>query len=337
MTKLSVIVPVYNVAPYLRECLDSLFRAALLVRDKADIEVVCVDDGSTDGSQDIVDEYARDRGMANIAFKAVHQGNGGVSSARNRGLDAALGEWILFVDSDDFVRDSYFLDVCGLVAECSGADLLGFGMVPFYGGRIDWADGPSLAAVDVGIDHAVVGELAEMSIYRFAYRRAVIDGIRFRPYSHGEDLVFMAEVFARSRKCFLSSRKEYVYRFRDGSATHVEVSSDNMKTVVAAFVDVFKALAESGKQIGDGYRLHRARVWLCEQPRIILRKTGSPGWDEAWSSWLDSMGVAAEMPFFSRWQRFVARIVFASRSRVVVKLFCLLPAWLGRRMDTGRH
>ena len=88
----SIIIPVYNVAPYLRECLDSV-----LAQTFTDWEAICVDDGSTDDSGAILDEYvARDK-----RFRVIHQKNAGVSAARNRALQVALGEWITFLDGDD--------------------------------------------------------------------------------------------------------------------------------------------------------------------------------------------------------------------------------------------
>lgn len=88
----SIIIPVYNVAPYLRECLDSV-----LAQTFTDWEAICVDDGSTDGSGAILDEYAARDGR----FKVIHQKNAGVSAARNKALQSALGEWVTFLDGDD--------------------------------------------------------------------------------------------------------------------------------------------------------------------------------------------------------------------------------------------
>ena len=92
MSLFSIIIPVYNVAPYLRECLDSV-----LVQTIADWEAICVDDGSSDGSGAILDEYA----AKDKRFRVIHQENAGVSAARNRALQVALGEWITFLDGDD--------------------------------------------------------------------------------------------------------------------------------------------------------------------------------------------------------------------------------------------
>lgn len=98
MPKISVIVPVYKVEPYLRRCVDSI-----LAQTFTDFELILVDDGSPDGCPAICDEYA----MIDNRVRVIHKANGGLSDARNAGLDAAVGEFISFVDSDDWVSESY--------------------------------------------------------------------------------------------------------------------------------------------------------------------------------------------------------------------------------------
>ncbi len=100
--KLSIIVPIYNVAPYLRKCVDSL-----LAQDISDYEIILVDDGSTDNSGAIADEILNTHTqspIANCQIKVVHQLNGGLSAARNTGISLATGKYILFVDSDDYLQ-----------------------------------------------------------------------------------------------------------------------------------------------------------------------------------------------------------------------------------------
>lgn len=102
MTQIAVIVPVYNVSKYLRACVDSL-----LSQDCSDLRIILVDDGSTDDSGSICEEYARHDGRVSV----VHTRNGGQSSARNRGLEVARqhhAEYVAFVDSDDCVSPEYF-------------------------------------------------------------------------------------------------------------------------------------------------------------------------------------------------------------------------------------
>lgn len=90
--QVSVIIPVYNVKNYLNRCLDSA-----LAQTYSNLDIVIIDDGSTDGSAAIIDEYA----SKDARIQAIHQKNAGVSQARNAGIDAAKGEWIAFLDSDD--------------------------------------------------------------------------------------------------------------------------------------------------------------------------------------------------------------------------------------------
>lgn len=102
----SIIIPVYNVAPYLRECLDSV-----LAQTFTDWEAICVDDGSTDGSGSILDEYA----AKDKRFTVIHQPNAGVSAARNKGLDNIRGEYFGFIDPDDILKCDYIEHLLSLV------------------------------------------------------------------------------------------------------------------------------------------------------------------------------------------------------------------------------
>lgn len=107
----SVIIPIYNVEDRLLLCMDSLVTAFRLVRQAHPeflAEVICVDDGSTDESGEILDSFVRETNIEGLAFKAFHQNNAGPSVARNRGLEIASGDWVSFVDSDDEVMPEYF-------------------------------------------------------------------------------------------------------------------------------------------------------------------------------------------------------------------------------------
>ena len=96
---ISVIVPIYKVEPYLRECVDSI-----LGQTHGNLEVILVDDGSPDACPAICDEYA----ARDARVRVIHKTNGGLSDARNVGLDVARGEWVGFVDSDDVVEPTMY-------------------------------------------------------------------------------------------------------------------------------------------------------------------------------------------------------------------------------------
>ena len=109
----SIIVPVYNVEEYLRECVDSILNQTY-----SDVEVILVDDGSTDQSGNICDEYAK----MDSRIKMIHKKNGGVSAARNTGIGEASGEYLMFVDSDDAIHpelvEAYMTHLSGCISLC---------------------------------------------------------------------------------------------------------------------------------------------------------------------------------------------------------------------------
>lgn len=183
---LSVIVPVYNVAAYLPRCLDSL-----LAQSYSRLEVICVDDGSTDDSAAILDAYA----AKDSRIKVIHQKNAGVSVARNRGLDAATGEFLAFVDADDWVEPDAYEKAVAAMSE--GVDLVCFGT--HVDGEID------SVYRDILVRHLTVQARSRVplapelqvelggEIWNKLYRRELIERgtVRFPVgQAYGEDKVF---------------------------------------------------------------------------------------------------------------------------------------------------
>ena len=125
---LSVVVPVYNAAKFLPHCLDSLCGQTY-----RNLEIVCVNDGSTDDSLAVLKKYA----SRDTRIKVIRQENAGVSAARNRGLDAATGELVTFVDADDWLEPNTY--ETAVQAFCAGVDMVCFGCV---------VDGASDAALE---------------------------------------------------------------------------------------------------------------------------------------------------------------------------------------------
>ncbi len=135
MPSVSVIIPVYNVESYLGECLDSVLRQTL-----RDIEIICVDDGSTDGSPKILSEYA----ARDSRIKIITQPNAGLGAARNSGMDVATGKYLYFLDSDDWIIDNA-LETCFGICERDDLDQVVFG-----------CEVQATADASHGVDEAVV-------------------------------------------------------------------------------------------------------------------------------------------------------------------------------------
>ena len=116
MPAISIIIPIYNVEKYLRRCLESVQNQTF-----QDWEAICVNDGSPDNSADIVREFA----ARDARFKLVNKENGGLSDARNAGMAVASGEYILYLDSDDFIHPQT-LEITHHMAVRDGSDMVAF-------------------------------------------------------------------------------------------------------------------------------------------------------------------------------------------------------------------
>lgn len=211
--KISIIIPVYNVKKYLRECLDSI-----LAQSYKDFEIILVDDGSTDSSGNICDEYS----MKYENIKVLHKNNNGLSSARNAGLDIAQGEYILFIDSDDVVSP-IMLET--LIAHVAGYDIVSFGIMIFEDGR-DKKFKPYMkqpcqreyTAVDFlkrmlrhEIDNGVGSKL---------YRKDILGNVHFQEGKVNEDFLFNVNVLKqKTLKIYCITDPLYYYRIRVGSIT----------------------------------------------------------------------------------------------------------------------
>lgn len=215
MPLISLVLPIYNVERYLPFCIDSVRRQTV-----SDIEIICVDDGSRDRSQLIARAYAE----LDPRVKVVVKRNGGLSSARNAGIKAACGTYVMFVDSDDYLEDKACEKVLAAF-EAEDADLVTFGAncVPASGGN-PWI-WDNLTPRDAIYDGFSPQLLFEENSHPFAWRTAarrdflLEHGILFdEDVKFGEDQVFHFEVYPLARKTVLLSDKLYDYRVsREGS------------------------------------------------------------------------------------------------------------------------
>ena len=144
--KYSVIIPVYNCRHYLESCVESIFKQKV---DSA-YEIVLIDDGSTDGSSQLCDRLAE----MNSCIRVIHQANQGVSAARNAGISAAMGEYLLFLDADDFWNENLLQQM--EFATKTQPDVVQFGYHTFYeDGRVTEHIPPSTADGETGKDYVM--------------------------------------------------------------------------------------------------------------------------------------------------------------------------------------
>lgn len=221
----SIIVPVYNVKEYVPRCLDSLISQTL-----QDIEIITIDDGSTDGSSSILDSYSQ----KDDRVKVIHVENGGVSKARNIGLDKANGEFIGFVDSDDFV-DSTMFDRLVSRARESAADCVQCSIDVVEEGSGKETEGRTSGETTVlGDCNEIMNRFfdgkIDNSVCDKIFRKSIIGNIRFPlGWSFAEDFYFNAIFLLGCRIMVLVDDVLYHYFMRNLSSSHEMISDRHLK------------------------------------------------------------------------------------------------------------
>ena len=201
MAKVSIIVPVYNVEKYLARCLNSI-----IAQTARDLEIICVNDGSTDASAAILADYA----AKDPRIRVLTQPNGGLSAARNTGLDAATGDWVLFVDSDDWIPPDAVAAFLQVAAE-SGARVV---VSSSY--AVDELSTPRPAAFRWTLERPALAHLVgrrkiQSSAWNKFYRRDAIGARRFIEGIYFEDWPFVTELFGDLDAFALVDAPLYVY------------------------------------------------------------------------------------------------------------------------------
>lgn len=252
MKTISVIIPIYNTKDELPKCLNSICSQTY-----KDLEIICVDDGSTDGSEKIADEF----GKRDSRFRIVHRENGGESSARNAGLKMATGEYIAFCDCDDWI-DQDMYETLALESEREGLDLAAAGWYK--------EDGSQSREIknDLPVSSGVFGRdellryLYMRDSYRgFAYmwdklyRRELLkdkqgNRLLFREDLRlGGDVLYLAEAALKVKRAKYVDRAFYHYRQRSESGCHTK-DVHRLRDWLRAYESVLQRFEE--EQIDDG-------------------------------------------------------------------------------------
>lgn len=208
MAKISIIIPVYNCEKYIEKCLNSLVNQTL-----KDIEIILVNDGSTDNSRKIIESFTDSR------IKILDKKNGGQSSARNIGLDVAQGEYIGFVDSDDWVDEDYFEKLYNTAkkydADIAMADFIRKGPQK-HTIRLNIAEEKVYEKIENKIK--IANALKEGCIWNKIYKKEILNGIRFTEGMFFEDGPFTIKTLHAADR-LVTVPGTYYYYFQNPSST----------------------------------------------------------------------------------------------------------------------
>lgn len=281
--KISVIIPCYNVEKYLRECLDSVVNQTL-----KDIEIICVNDGSTDGTQKILEEYEQ----KDNRILVINKPNGGLSSARNAGMGKVHGEYLAFLDSDDWV-DLNFYEKLYNAAKLENADSA-IGKTFLYWDKnkiekISWIDvyvhNLNKNIIDTIADKRFV--IYTSVVWNKIYRTELIknNGLRFIEGGYIEDLPFTFALAMQVNKFVLVPDTALYYRQRDNSIMANLTSGVQFFDVVKAFdncekylqnIDINSKTKKSYKNILDNFRIKDLYIHYFTSPKKYKQEL----WDE---------------------------------------------------------
>lgn len=206
---ISVIVPIYKVEQYLRPCIDSI-----LTQTFTDFELLLIDDGSPDYSGKICDEYAK----KDLRIKVFHKENGGVSSARNLGIEQSKGEWICFIDADDLIKKDLFSTAYNIIS-LKNIDLYIFGCNSLKNEAE--AELFSYKEGYYDINTFWKEQYHHLASWGYLFKKDIINTVHLNfntQLTMSEDRVFMAKYFSHCNAIYSTSQNYYLYRLTESSA-----------------------------------------------------------------------------------------------------------------------
>ena len=242
MNEVSIIIPVYKVEKYISKCIESVLNQTY-----TNFELILVDDGSPDKSGEICEEYAK----TDSRIKVIHKLNGGVSSARNAGLDAASGEYIAFVDSDDYVTDTYISDlliygydfvIAGYIEEKTDGSRKSIIRTPADVSKLSF--GSEYQYKILSSDYVIYGSWSKL------FKKSIIEenNIRFDINNcMGEDTIFSSDYLVHCKSFKIVDKTPYIYvRYGNSTTLSTTLSKNYLisyeqteKKVYDNFVSIF--------------------------------------------------------------------------------------------------
>ncbi len=318
--KFSVVIPVYNVKDYLEKCVQSV-----LAQRNDEYEIILVDDGSTDGSGALCDTLAA---QAPEKIRVIHKPNGGLGDARNVGLEHALGDYLVFLDSDDYI-DETMLEELSQKADETHAEIISFGF------RVDNGGDTSQVFIDPLPEDRVftLADTPELLLAlpnawtRIYARRLFLEtGIRYPGRVWYEDIRTTTKLFAKAESIASVHRPYYYYVVRENSITRNK-NVDRNHEIIDAFDDLLGWYRENG--LFERYRDELCRlaidhIFLAASVRVLMTDPKHPLLEEFYQYMrkyfpgFEKNRYVAQLP---RAKKLAFRLLLHRRYRLLATLF----------------
>ena len=266
----SVIIPVYQVEAYIERCIQSIIHQSYKY-----LEILLIDDGTKDRSGQICEAYKE----KDSRIKVFHKVNGGLSDARNYGIERASGQYIVFVDSDDFVHEDYIKSLLKLcdrqnadIAVCDFEKTNGNQITDFGEKRIKECTGIEAVQQSFGINHVYM-----TVAWNKMYKRALFDDIRFPKGKIHEDEATTYKLFLKAQKVVLSKEKLYAYFLSDDSIMRANYSNKRLDIVDAVVNKICYLHQNSYKELERLSRIELSNILIyhyynCEKYLLDSKK-----------------------------------------------------------------
>lgn len=254
----SIIVPVYNVESYIKRSIDSLLNQTY-----KNIQIICVDDGSTDGSVKTLSQLQEER------ITIVHKKNGGLSSARNFGLKFAKGKYITFVDSDDWVEPDYIYTLLNQFAmndidiSCVAFDYAYDDHIQKY----EYKMKDKVLTQNKALTMLCVGKILTNHVWNKMYKSHLFSDVCFEEGRTFEDIYVMHKLFSKAKKVSMVDKTMYHYYMRPGSILHEE-KPQNTADIAMAYIQSYGLLK---KNIHKYFTLKKC-AWASYQVLFLNNK-----------------------------------------------------------------
>jgi glycosyltransferase involved in cell wall biosynthesis len=261
-TTVSFVIPFFNSGRYVTQCLESVVEQTELP-----LEVIAVNDGSTDNSLAIVESYS----VGQVPVRLVNQPHRGAGNARNAGLELARGDWIYFLDSDDWIAPDLISSVLEL-AEESHADVVYFDVLSRQPGRTHWKRRIASVLLEGRVWRGTQYLLPAIRLGAFRFspctqlirREFLMDhGIRFPEFATGEDIEFSVNVALRANRVVYTGRRLFYRRLRAGSTTTTASSIQILRDALANYVSLGEMLGDfvGSSRATKALSVLRNRLW----------------------------------------------------------------------------
>lgn len=259
--KISIIVPIYNAQKYLKKCINSLINQSY-----KNLEIILIDDESTDNSPKICDEYSK----KDKRIKVIHKLNGGVSSSRNEGLKNTTGDYILFVDADDYIEPNC-IEECLNIIEKYHPDIIKFGFTKelnLYKKKNTFTVKTNTLIEEKNYNNLIYKYILTTpdfcNIWNSIIKKEICIQNQFDTnLTLGEDYLYFIKCLTKSKRIYFLDKHLYHYVINNNSITHkfnIKQNIEKLKNGITANIKIQKLINDNGYTIKKDYRIQNANT-----------------------------------------------------------------------------